>query len=195
MHPIHKDLGATNTNTILLTFSTNRFYKKIKQKGRKDNYNVAFLQANELTIRTFCGPEATIITLHNSPAPLRSLVPFSSEHKNFTGVSTTQTNILKCVNKNYYTALLYSAWFSEMEFQTVWLWKQTCSSQYSKWHKPHSFDSLTRSSSATLELVNKNRAYAFSMISFPFGLFLSGGKQYWLVWYASIPSIVQQIRN
>ena len=51
-------------------------YKKIKQNGRSVNSNVAFQQAHPLTMKTFSGRETTIIILHNSPVPLRSLTPF-----------------------------------------------------------------------------------------------------------------------
>ena len=52
------------------------FYKKIKKNGNSVNYDVAFLQAKALTMKTSLGRETTIILLQNSPVPLRSLVPF-----------------------------------------------------------------------------------------------------------------------
>lgn len=63
------------TNTTIPAFVVkSRFrksYKKIKQKGRSVNSNVAFQQAKALTMKTliFYGREATIIVL-------RTLVPF-----------------------------------------------------------------------------------------------------------------------
>ena len=73
IHPIHKELSATEIphypplpQSLLRTGRTISSSKKITQKGRSVNFNVAFLQAHvqALTIKTFYGREATIIILH-----------------------------------------------------------------------------------------------------------------------------------
>ena len=66
IHSIHKELSATEIPHYppLLRTGTISSSKKIKQKGRSVNFNVAFLQAQALTIKTFYGREATIIILH-----------------------------------------------------------------------------------------------------------------------------------